>query len=53
MSQKTKFTEYRKTLPQAEEIYKEMMPKPKSHREWADSFNIIGKINRIIQNKAL
>ena len=45
------YSDYKKTLPQAEKIYKELIGEPKSHREWAESFNIIGKINRIIRNE--
>ena len=39
---------YSKLLPLSEEIYLDMFGEPKSHTEWADSFNKIGKINRTI-----
>ena len=39
---------YSKTLPLSKEIYLEVFGEPKTHAEWADSFNKIGKINRII-----
>ena len=39
---------YSKTLPLSKQIYLEMFGEPKSHAEWADSFNKIGKINRTI-----
>ena len=39
---------YLKTLPLSKEIYLEVFGEPKTHAEWADSFNKIGKINRII-----
>ncbi len=32
----------------AEKIYSELFGKPKTHAEWADSFNIKGKIKRIL-----
>lgn len=44
------YSRYAKTLPQAEKIYKLMVGEPKSHREWAESINKIGEINRIIRN---
>lgn len=39
---------YSKTLPLSKEIYLEVFGEPKTHAEWADSFNKIGKINRVI-----
>ena len=39
---------YLKTLPLSKEIYLEVFGEPKTHAEWADSFNKIGKINRTI-----
>lgn len=39
---------YSKTLPLSKEIYLEVFGEPKTHAEWADSFNKIGKINRLI-----
>ena len=39
---------YSKTLPLSKEIYLEVFGEPKTHAEWADSFNKIGKINRTI-----
>lgn len=43
-----KFKEYSKTLEIAEEIYLNLFGKPKTHLEWAESFNKIGQINRSI-----
>ena len=39
---------YSKLLPLSKEIYLDMFGEPKTHTEWADSFNKIGKINRTI-----
>ncbi len=39
---------YSKTLPLSKEIYLEVFGEPKTHAEWADSFNKIGRINRLI-----
>ena len=39
---------YSKTLHLSKEIYLEVFGEPKSHAEWADSFNKIGRINRLI-----
>jgi hypothetical protein len=39
---------YSKTLPLSKEIYLDMFGEPKTHSEWADSFNKIGRINRLI-----
>ena len=39
---------YSKLLPLSKEIYLGMFGEIKSHAEWADSFNKIGKINRTI-----
>ena len=39
---------YSKTLPLSKEIYLEVFGEPKTHTEWADSFNKIGRINRLI-----
>ena len=39
---------YSKLLPLSKEIYLDMFGEPKTHAEWADSFNKIGKINRTI-----
>lgn len=45
---KSNWKSYSKTLSLSKEIYLEMFGEPKSHAEWADSFNKIGKINRTI-----
>lgn len=45
---KSNWKSYSKTLPLSKEIYLEVFGEPKTHAEWADSFNKIGKINRII-----
>ena len=39
---------YSETLPLSKEIYLEVFGEPKTHAEWADSFNKIGRINRLI-----
>jgi hypothetical protein len=39
---------YSKTLPLSKEIYLDVFGEPKTHAEWADSFNKIGRINRLI-----
>jgi hypothetical protein len=39
---------YSKLLPLSKEIYLEVFGEPNTHAEWADSFNKIGKINRLI-----
>lgn len=46
------YTEYRRTLPLAKKIYNKLYDDPKTHREWAESFNIIGDINEVL-NKTL
>ena len=43
-----KYKEYSETVPLARELYNTLFPKPKTHREWAESFNQIGRINRIL-----
>jgi hypothetical protein len=44
---------YSKTLPLSKEIYLEVFGEPKTHAEWADSFNKIGRINRLIIKRIL
>ena len=39
---------YSKTLSLSKEIYLEVFGEPKTHSEWADSFNKVGRINRLI-----
>ena len=39
---------YSKTLSLSKEIYLEVFGEPKTHAEWADSFNKVGRINRLI-----
>jgi hypothetical protein len=39
---------YSKTLSLSKEIYFDVFGEPKTHAEWADSFNKIGRINRLI-----
>ena len=46
---KSTFLEYQKTLPKAKEIYLYLQGEPKTHREWAESFNKIGDINKILR----
>lgn len=45
-----KFSEYRKTLPLAREIYNSIYPEHTTHTQWAESFNKVSKINNIIIN---
>lgn len=42
---------YLETLPKAYEIYNKLLGEPKTHREWAERFNIVGDINKIIMEK--
>lgn len=44
----TEWEIWNRSLPQAEKIYKTLFGEPKTHREWANRFNIVGQINRII-----
>ena len=46
MEEETK--KYFKLLPIATEIYDKLYGKPRSHREWAEGFNIRGDITRIL-----
>ena len=39
---------YSNTLTLSKEIYLLVFGEPKTHAEWADSFNKIGRINRLI-----
>lgn len=43
-----KALKYLKTLPKAYEIHKQLFGEPKTHEEWAERFNIVGKINRVL-----
>ena len=45
------FTEYKKLKPIAQKIYNELYGKPKTHQEWANSFNLIGRIIRKIKEE--
>jgi hypothetical protein len=49
MEIKSTFLDYQKTLPKAKEIYLLIMGEPKTHTEWANSFNKIGDINKILK----
>jgi hypothetical protein len=46
--EEVKWSIYSKTLPMAREIYEAIYPEHTTHVQWAESFNKIGKINRII-----
>lgn len=46
----TKFKEWNKTLPLARELYESSHDPATTHREWAESFNKIGKINIVIMS---
>jgi hypothetical protein len=37
-----------KTLEQAYLIYNKLFGEPKTHEEWAERFNKVGEINRIL-----
>jgi hypothetical protein len=39
---------YLDTLPKAYKIYSLLLGEPKTHREWADRFNKVGEINKIL-----
>jgi len=43
-----KSLKYLETLPKAYEIYEKLFGEPKTHAEWADRFNKVGDINRIL-----
>jgi hypothetical protein len=45
---KSNWKSYSKTLSLSKEIYLDVFGEPKTHAEWADSFNKIGRINRLI-----
>lgn len=45
------YSEYAKTLPKAEEIYTMLFGKPQTHEQWAEKFNKVGQINRIINER--
>lgn len=40
--------DYRQTLPKAYEIYEQLFDKPKTHIEWAERFNKVANINKIL-----
>jgi hypothetical protein len=42
---------YRELEPLAYELYYELYGKPKTHYEWANGFNIRGKMIRILNKK--
>ena len=48
---KTTFLEYSKTLPISKDICTILLGEPKTHAEWADRFNIVGRINKILINE--
>ena len=43
--------QYSETLPRAYEIYRQLFGEPSTHKEWAERFNKIGLINRILQDE--
>ena len=45
---KSNWKYYSKTLSLSKEIYLDVFGEPKTHVEWADSFNKVGRINRLI-----
>lgn len=42
---------YWKHLPLAHQIYNELFGKPKTHNEWAEGFNIRGRITEVLIKK--
>ena len=47
---KSNWKEYSTKLPFSKRIYEKLYGEPKSHKEWAERFNIIGSINEILLN---
>lgn len=41
---------YLETLPKAYKIYEKLFGEPKTHAEWAERFNKVGEINRILMD---
>jgi len=48
MNIKPESLKYLETLPKAYEIYEKLFGEPKTHAEWADRFNKVGEINRLL-----
>lgn len=42
---------YLDTIKLAKEIYLTLFGKPDTHTKWAESFNIIGEINKILYER--
>ena len=40
--------DYRTTLPKAYEIHEQLFNAPKTHMEWAERFNKVADINKIL-----
>lgn len=45
---KSNWKQYKESLPLAKRIYNELHGNPKTHEEWAESFNVVGSINEIL-----
>lgn len=43
--------DYLKTLPKAYDIYRELFGNPRTHAEWAERFNKVATINKIIMKQ--
>jgi hypothetical protein len=46
-----KFNQYKKTLPTAQKIAKLIIPEIRTHKDFCDSINLSGKINRLLIEK--
>jgi len=47
----TTWKKWNKTLPTAEKIYQELFGEPETHVEWANKFNKVGVINKILYDR--
>lgn len=43
-----KYSQYTSTIEYANQLYISLYGEPTTHREWAEKFNKVGDINRII-----
>jgi hypothetical protein len=48
MKKELKWTKYESTLEEAEKLYLSLYGEPKNHLEWAEKFNKVGNINKLI-----
>lgn len=42
------YNKYKSTLSKAERLYNSFYGEPKTYKEWAEKFNKVGEINRLI-----